>query len=154
MKKISYLKDFANYFSENEIFENWSMAVWIWSWFCQLHRPITRMCITEMKHFIPLNYSTHQDLWSEIQSGKSDIILRRYCNFKKLSILSPLTWINLLKMHFRKNNFQKSIFSKNFKKMQKNLKEISKKSSKHFSLIIPVPQLSLNPIRVCTQIRT
>ena len=69
-KNISFCKIFENYFSENEIFENWSMAVWIWSFFGELHRLITRICITQMKHLLRLNDSTLQDLWSEIQSEK------------------------------------------------------------------------------------
>ena len=147
---------FENCFSENEIFENWLMAAWIRSVFGQLHRPKTRMCITRMKYIIPLNYCTHQDLWSEIQSEKVDVRLRRYCNFKKLSILSQPTWNHFWIFDFLKNNFQKSIFSKNFKiRCRKVSKEnFWKKFSKHLSLIMPGPQLSLNPIRVCTRIRT
>ena len=51
-----------------------------------------------------------------IKEKKSEVRLRRYCNFKKLSIVSLLTWINFWRFYFLKNNFQKSIFSKNFKK--------------------------------------
>ena len=67
-KNILFCKIFENYFSENEILENWSMAVGIWLFLRHLQRPITRVCLTQMKHFIPLNDSTHQDLWREINS--------------------------------------------------------------------------------------
>ena len=30
--------------------------------FCQIQRPITRVCFTQMKNFIRLNGSSHQDL--------------------------------------------------------------------------------------------
>ena len=65
-KNILFCKIFESHFSENEIFENWSMAVGIWLFLRQLQRPITRMCLTQMKYFIPLNDSTHQDLWRQI----------------------------------------------------------------------------------------
>ena len=65
-KNILFCKIFESHFSENEIFENWSMAVGIWLFLRQLKRPITRMYLTQTKYFIPLNDSTHQDLWREI----------------------------------------------------------------------------------------
>ena len=40
-------KIFESHFSENEIIENWSMAVGIWLFFGQLQRPITRMSVTK-----------------------------------------------------------------------------------------------------------
>ena len=60
-----------------------------------------------------------------IKEKKSEVRLRRYCSFKKLSIVSLLTWINFWRFYFLKNNFQKSIFSKNFKKIK--IKKIEKK---------------------------
>ena len=65
-KNILFCMIVENCFSENEIFENWSMAVGIWLFLGQLQRPITRMCLTQMKYFIPLNDSSHQDLWRQI----------------------------------------------------------------------------------------
>ena len=59
-----------------------------------------------------------------------DVILRTYCDFKKLSILSQLTWINFRRLNFLKNNFQISFLFKSFKK---NLKIFRKNFSKHFS---------------------
>ena len=60
-----------------------------------------------------------------IKVKKSEVRLRRYCNFKKLSIVSPLTWINFWRFYFLKNNFQKSIF---FQKFQKKCRKISKEN--------------------------
>ena len=65
-KNILFCMIFENSFSENEIFENWSMAVGIWLFFGQLQRLITRMCSTQTKLLIPLNDSTHQHLFTEI----------------------------------------------------------------------------------------
>ena len=65
-KNISFYKIFESHFSQNEIFENWSMALGIWLFLRQLQRPITRICLTQMKNSMPLNDSTHQDIWREI----------------------------------------------------------------------------------------
>ena len=61
-KNILFCKIFESHFSENEIIENWSMAVGIWLFFGQLQRPITRISLTKNKYLMPLNDSTHQDL--------------------------------------------------------------------------------------------
>ena len=65
-KNILFSKIFENCFLENQIFENWSMAVRIWLFFDQLQRLITHICVTQKKHLMPLKDSTHQDLWPEI----------------------------------------------------------------------------------------
>ena len=45
-EKISYFATSLKIiFQQNQIFENWSMEVGIWLFFCQLQRPITWMCI-------------------------------------------------------------------------------------------------------------
>ena len=69
-----------------------------------------------------------------IKEKKSEVRLRRYCSFKKLSIVSLLTWINFWRFYFLKNNFQKSIFFQKFqKKMQKNFNiKFSKRIFKTF----------------------
>ena len=65
-KNILSSNIFDNCFSENEIFESWSMAVGVWLFFGQLQMPMTRMCSTQTKHLIPLNDIAHQELWTEI----------------------------------------------------------------------------------------
>ena len=65
-KNSLFCKIFESHFSENGIFKNWSKAVRIWLFLRQLQKPITRVCLTQTKYFIPLINSTHQDLWREI----------------------------------------------------------------------------------------
>ena len=65
-KNICFVGIFENYFSENKIFENGSMAVWMRLFLDQLQRLIARICVTLKKYLIPLNNNTHQDLTTEI----------------------------------------------------------------------------------------
>ena len=60
-KNIYFCKILENYFSENEIFENWSMAVGISLFLHQVEGSITRVCLAKMKHLKPLNVNSHQD---------------------------------------------------------------------------------------------
>ena len=133
-KNISFCKIFENYFSENEIFENWSMAVRIWSFFGQLQWPITRICITQTKHLIPLIDSTHQGLWSDNQREKnlkSDLgdiaILKNYQSYPywhESIFEDSIFWKIIFKNQFFSKNFKKRCRKISKENFQKNLQNI------------------------------
>ena len=121
-------KIFENYFLENEIFENWSMAVWIWSVLGQLHRPITWIYITQKPHLITSNDSTHQDLWLEIKWEKNlmsdlgDIAISKNCqcypNWHESIFEDWIFW----------KKFKNPLFPKSKKIKKKFLKKIFQKT--------------------------
>ena len=69
-QNISFFKIFESYFSEMKSSKNWSMAISIWLFLHKFQGPVTRVCITQIKHLILLNDNTQQDFLTEIQSDK------------------------------------------------------------------------------------
>ena len=109
-KNILYCKIFEKYFSENEIIENCSMAVWIWSFLRQLQRPIIWCQTYEILQFQKTVNLIQTDMNQFSMIKFSEKWLQKSIFFQKFSKKM------LEKKFFRKKNIKKKFSKKNSKK--------------------------------------
>ena len=114
VKKVLFRSVFENYFSENEVSENWLIIIRIWFVFDQLQRPINWMCITQKSHLLTLNGRAHPDFWLIFGAIQFDARIWRYCYFKMTINLIPTDMNQFLKIRLFEKNLKINISKNNF----------------------------------------
>ena len=88
------LQEFWKTFLENEIIENRSIVVGIWLSFYHFKDLWLGCLLPNIRNKYLLMEVLIKVSDQKFRAIKSDVRLWRYCYFKRLSILSQLTWIN------------------------------------------------------------